>query len=47
MNWWFKNHSPQDFTLLKAFTSEFCYIEIWLTDQTFKPLQVEVKKTLP
>ena len=46
MNWWFINNSPQDFILLKTFTSEFSYTEIWLTDQTSKQLEVEVKKNI-
>ena len=28
---------------LKTFDSEFLYIEIWLTDQNSKPLEIEDK----
>ena len=31
--------SPKVFTFLKTFISEFPYIEVWFTDQNFKPLQ--------
>ena len=31
--------SPKVFIFLKTFISEFPYIEVWFTDQNFKPLQ--------
>ena len=31
------------FIFLKSFNSEFSYIEVWFTDQNFKPLEVEGK----
>ena len=30
--------SAKDFIYLKAFNSEFSYIEVWFTDQNSKPL---------
>ena len=38
--------SPKIFIFLKTFNSEFLYIEVWLTDQNSKPLEVGDKKTL-
>ena len=37
--------SPTNFVFLKTFNSEFSYIEVWLTDQNSKPLEIEDKKT--
>ena len=35
--------SPKVFIFLKTFVSEFPYIEVWFTDQNFKPLQIAEK----
>ena len=35
--------SPTNFILLKTFNSEFSYIEVGLTDQNSKPLEIEDK----
>ena len=35
------NISLKDFVFLKAFNSEFSYMEVWGTDQNFKPLEIE------
>ena len=35
--------SPKNFIFLKTFDSEFSYIEVWLTDQNFNPLEIEDK----
>ena len=35
--------SPKHFIFLKTFNSEFLYIDIWFTDQNFKPLEIEDK----
>ena len=35
--------SPKKFIFLKSFDSEFSYIEVWLTDQNSKPLEIEDK----
>ena len=35
--------SPNNFIFLKTFNSEFPYIEVWLTDQNSKPLEIEDK----
>ena len=35
--------SPKDFIFLKTFDSEFSHIEVWLTDQNYKPLDIEDK----
>ena len=35
--------SPKTFIFLKTFDSEFSYIEVWITDQNSKPLEVEDK----
>ena len=32
--------SPKHFIFLKAFNSEFLYIEVWFTDQNSKPLEI-------
>ena len=34
---------PKTFMLLKAFHSEFSYVEGWFTDQTSNPLEIEEK----
>ena len=34
---------PKDLIFLKAFNSEFSYIEVWFTDQNSKPLEIEDK----
>ena len=33
--------SPKDFIFLKICNSELPYIEVWFTDQNFKPLEIE------
>ena len=33
--------SSRNFIFLKAFDSEFSYIEVWFTDQNYKPLEIE------
>ena len=33
----------ENFTFLKAFDSEFSYIEVWFTDQNSNPLEIEDK----
>ena len=38
--------SPKIFIFLKTFNSEFLYIEVWLTDQNSKPLEVGDKKNI-
>ena len=35
--------SPKNFIFLKAFNSEFLYIEVWFTNQNSKPLEIEDK----
>ena len=35
--------SAKNFIFLKYFNSEFSYIEVWLTDQNSKPLEIEGK----
>ena len=35
--------SPEKFTFLKTFGSEFSYIDAWFTDQNSNPLEIEVK----
>ena len=35
--------SPKNFIFLKTFDSEFSYIEVWLTDQNSKLLEIEDK----
>ena len=37
---------PKNFIVLKTFDSEFSYIEVWFTDQSFKPQDIEDKYTL-
>ena len=34
---------PKEFMFLKIFVSEFSYIQVWFTDQNFKPLEIEDK----
>ena len=34
---------PKEFMFLKIFVSEFSYIQVWFTDQNFKPLETEDK----
>ena len=38
--------SPQNIILLKTFDSGFPYIEIWVTDQHLKPLEIENKMNI-
>ena len=33
--------SPKNFILLKTFSSNFSYIEVWFTGQNSKPLEIE------
>ena len=33
--------SPNNFIFLKTFDSKFSYIEVWFTDQSSKPLEIE------
>ena len=33
--------SHKNLIFLKTFNSEFSYIEVWLTDQNSKPLEIE------
>ena len=35
--------SPKNFIFFKTFDTEFSYIEVWLTDQNSKPLEIEDK----
>ena len=35
--------SPESFIFLKTFNSEFSYIEVWFTDQSSKPREIEDK----
>ena len=35
--------STKNVLFLKIFNSEFSYIEVWFTDQNFKPLEIEDK----
>ena len=35
--------SSRNYIFLKIFHSEFSYIEVWLTHQNCKPLEIEVK----
>ena len=35
--------SPKSFAFLKTFDSNFSYIEVWFTDQNYKPLEIEDK----
>ena len=35
--------SPNNFIFLRAFDSEFLYIEVWFTDQNSNPLEIKDK----
>ena len=35
--------SPQNVVLLKTFTSDFLYTEVWFTDQNSKQLEIKDK----
>ena len=35
--------SPKNLIFLKTFNSEFSYIQVWVTDQNSKPLEIEDK----
>ena len=35
--------SPKHFIFLEIFDSEFSYIEVWFTDQSYKPLEIKDK----
>ena len=35
--------SPKNFMFLKTFDSELLYIEVWCTNQNFKPLEIKGK----
>ena len=35
--------SPKKFIFFKTFNSKFSYLEVWLTDQNYKPLEIEDK----
>ena len=35
--------SPKNVIFLKTFDSGFSYIEVWFTDQNYKPLEIEKK----
>ena len=39
--------SPKTFIFLKAFDSEFSYIEVWFTDQYYHSLEIEDKINIP
>ena len=38
--------SPTNFIFLKTFNSEFWYIEVWFTNQSSQPLEIEDKISL-
>ena len=38
--------TPKNFIFLRTFNSETSYIEVWFTDQNFKPLQIEDKTNI-
>ena len=38
--------SPKHFIFLRNSNSEFSYIEVWFTDQNYKPLEVEDKTNI-
>ena len=38
--------SPKTFIFLKTFDSQFLHIEVWLTDQISKPLEIEDKTNI-
>ena len=33
--------SPEKFIYLKKFSLEFSFVQIWFTEQNYKPLQIE------
>ena len=33
--------SPKNFIFLEAFDSEFSYIEVWFTDQSYNPVEIK------
>ena len=37
------NISLTSFVFLKTINSEFSYIEVWIMDQSFKPIEIEDK----
>ena len=39
----FLDISPKDCIFIQTFNSEFSYIEVWFTEQNFKPLGIEDK----
>ena len=39
----FPDISPKKFIFSKTFNSKFSYLEVWLTDQNYKPLVIEDK----
>ena len=38
--------SSKSFIFSKTFNSEFSWIEVWFTDQNFKPLEIENKTNI-
>ena len=38
--------SPTNFIFLKTFNSKFSYIEVWFTNQSSQPLEIEDKISL-
>ena len=38
--------SPENFIFSETFDSEVLYIEVWLTDQNFNPLEIEDKRNI-
>ena len=40
------NILPRNFICLRTFQSEFSYIEVWFTDQNYKPLEIGDKVNL-
>ena len=39
----YKIFHTKNFIFLKTFDSEFSYVEVWFTDQNYKPLEIEDK----
>ena len=37
----FLNNSPHVFTMMNTVKTEFCYVEVWFTDQSAKALEIE------
>ena len=35
------NISPHSLTMMKTVNTEFCFVEVWFTDQTSKALEIE------